>query len=111
MSKGEKPLHEPPSLTPSRSKVRRAKVTKLKQLTPIQPAPTSEAEARLAAQEVTIEALSAQLDSLDQAIEGEEQRVQGTRLVLDPSYREQVRLLHLRRAMLAFVLELETSRK
>lgn len=54
-----------------------------------------------------LDALDLQITNLDRTIELEQEKVRQGKLALDNSYRTRARLLHLRSAMLNFVLELE----
>lgn len=55
-----------------------------------------------------LEALHLQLTNIDRTIEVEQQRLREMKASLESSYHAKARLLHLRGAMLQFVLELES---
>jgi len=54
-----------------------------------------------------LDALDLQITNLDRTIELEQEKLRQGKMALDSSYRTRARLLHLRSAMLNFVLELE----
>jgi len=54
-----------------------------------------------------LEMLHTQITNLDQTIELEQQKLRESKAALEASYHARARLLHLREAMLHFVLELE----
>jgi hypothetical protein len=55
-----------------------------------------------------LEALDTQISNLNQTIELEQQKLRETKAALESSFHMRARLLHLRAAMLHFVLELES---
>jgi len=57
---------------------------------------------------VEVDALDTQISNLDRAIQLEQQKLHESKATLEASYHARSRLMHLRNAMLHFVLELET---
>lgn len=55
-----------------------------------------------------LESLETQISNLDRTIELEQQKLRDSKAALESSYHARARLLHLRSAMLHFVLELES---
>lgn len=60
------------------------------------------------AHRLELESLHNQINNVDRTIEVEQQRLRDIKASLDSSYQAKARLLHLRGAMLNFVLELES---
>ena len=62
---------------------------------------------RILSHRADIETLDTQINNLDRTIELEQQKLRDSKAALESSYHARARLLHLRSAMLDFVLELE----